>query len=119
MINEPTDFVGNIVAKLIAKALAKPSMSKKAIEWRMIITLSSDYYPVSIIFNDGVSVARSIDSKPTLDVEMNFGTIIELVEGKTSMVKEILNRGIRVKGLLRHPIATFRFYTLMKSILGE
>ncbi|MDF1538457.1 MAG: hypothetical protein P1Q69_06105 [Candidatus Thorarchaeota archaeon] len=119
MIKEPTDFVGNILAKLVAKALAKPSMVSKVEGWKMIVTLSSDYYPVSMVFDEGVTVIRKIDADATLNVEMNFAVIIDLVEGNTSMVRAMLERKIRVRGLFRHPIATFRFYRLMQTIIGE
>ncbi|MHA1908904.1 MAG: hypothetical protein ACW98Y_16500 [Candidatus Thorarchaeota archaeon] len=118
MINEPPDFVGNILAKMINKALTKPSMAMKVQGWKMIVTLSSDYYPVSMVFDEGVTVVRQIDEKPSLIVEMNFAVIIQLVEGNTSMIRAMLKRRIRVGGLFRHPVATFRFYRLMQAILG-
>ncbi|MHA2424550.1 MAG: hypothetical protein ACXAEF_07165 [Candidatus Thorarchaeota archaeon] len=119
MLTEPPDFVGNILAKMLAKVLQDENLARKIKSWKMIVTLTSDYYPVSIVFNEGVSVERTIDSEPTLNVKMKFGTIIRLVEGKSSMIREMLRRRIRVEGLFRHPVATYRFYQLMQKILED
>lgn len=117
MLNKPDDFVGIILAKMITKVLSKPQLARKVKGWKMSITLSSDYYPVTIIFDKGISVIREFDSKPTLNVKMKFETIINMVEGKSSMIGEMFRRRISVEGLVRHPIATYRFYKFMQSLL--
>ena len=118
MLTEPSDFVGNILAKMISKALDDSKLRKRIGTWKMIVTLESDYYPVSMVFDKGISVVRGREPNPTLIVNMDFGTVIELVEGNTSMVRAMLRRKIRVRGLVRHLRSTLRFYQLMNAILG-
>lgn len=118
MLNNPRDFVGNILAMMLSEHLKDPENAKKIQNWRMIVLLRTNFYPISITFENGVTISRDLVEHPTLEIVMSFDTMIELVRGKTSMVKEVIRRQIQIKGLLRHPIATMRFYRLMQVILG-
>ena len=116
MLEEPPDFIGNILAKLINNQIATSTLSDKMQNWRMTVVFDTDYYPVSIIFDETISIKAGIVEEPTLIFNLEFGTILELVEGKTSMIRAILGGKIKVKGF-RHLISLYRFYGLMNSIL--
>jgi len=117
MISEPSDFIGNILAKLINRQLENPITRKKLADWRMSVIIDTDYYPVSIIFDGDISLKTSSVDEPTLIFKMNFGTIISLVKKETSMIRAIIGGSIKVRGLLQNPRAAYRFYSLMNSIL--
>ncbi len=116
MLTEPPDFIGNILAKLINNQIANSALRDKMQNWRMTVVFDTDYYPVSIIFDETISIKSGIVEEPTLIFKMEFGTILELVERKTSMIRAIFSRKIKVKGF-RHLIALYRFYGLMNTIL--
>jgi hypothetical protein len=83
----------------------------------MSVILETDYYPVSIVFGDHIRIdARTVEN-PTLIFSMKFHTIISIVRKETSILSALLRGSIKVKGLINHPRAAFRFYKLMKSIL--
>lgn len=117
MMKEPTDFIGNILAKLINRHLEKQSMRDKMTSWNMSVVIETDYYPVSIIFDERISMKTGSVDEPTLIFKMSFGTIISLVKKDTSMIRAILRGSIKVRGLLQNPRAAYRFYSLMNSIL--
>ena len=117
MLAEPTDFIGNILAKLINRQLEDPATLARVKNWRMSILLHTDYTPLSLIFSDEMRIESGPIAEPTIVVYMTFNTIINLVKGETSLVRSIINRTIKIKGLLRHPVSTFRFYRLMSAIL--
>jgi len=82
MMKEPTDFIGNILAKLINLQLANSSMREKMANWNMSVVLDTDYYPVSIIFDETISMKTGSVDEPTLIFKMSFGTIISLVKNR-------------------------------------
>ncbi len=117
MLAEPTDFIGNILAKLINKQLEHPATLSKVKSWCMSVTLHTDFYPLSIIFSDDMRIERGAIEDPTLSVSMTFDTIIRLIKRDTSMIRFLFNRSIRISGLFRHPISALRFYRLMNAVL--
>ncbi len=117
MIKEPTDFIGNILAKLINRQLENPSKQGMMTSWNMSVVIDTDYYPVSIIFDETISMKTGLVDEPTLIFKMSFGTIISLVKKETSMIRAMLGGSIKVRGLLQNPRAAYRFYILMNSIL--
>jgi hypothetical protein len=117
MLAEPTDFVGKILSIMINKQLEDPITLTKVKNWRMKVILQTDYYPLSLIFDDSLRIENRIVSDPTLVVSLTFDRIMQIVKGKSSLIKSVLNRSIRIKGILRHPIAAFRFYRLMNAVL--
>lgn len=116
MLKEPPDFIGNILAKLINTQIESSTQSRKIMDWRMSVVFDTDFYPLSIIFDEIPSIQAGIVDKPTIIFKLKFGTILELVERKTSMIRGILSGKIKVTGF-RHLIALYRFYGLMNSIL--
>lgn len=116
MLKEPPDFIGNILAKLINSKITNSELNERMQDWRMTVVFDTDYYPVSIYFDETITIKAGIAEEPTLIFKLEFGTILELVERKTSMIRAILRRKIKVKGF-RHLISLYRFYGLMNSIL--
>ncbi|RDE14510.1 MAG: hypothetical protein C4K47_04020 [Candidatus Thorarchaeota archaeon] len=117
MLEQPKDFIGNILAILTSKPLARPDFKDIVAKWKMVVVLETDYYPVTIRFDKGMRVEHGDIPHPTLRVNAKLSTIIELVKGKTSPIRALLNGGLKVKGILRHPRATLRFYRLISSSL--
>ncbi len=117
MLVEPSDFIGKILAKMINKQLENSATLSKVKNWRMSVVLQTDYYPLSLIFSDVIKIESGAIVDPTLVFTMAFNTIIKIAKGDSSLVKSVFNRSIKIKGLLRHPIATLRFYRLMNAVL--
>ncbi|TFH06422.1 MAG: hypothetical protein E4H14_10850 [Candidatus Thorarchaeota archaeon] len=117
MLEEPPDFIGNILAKLLNRQLQNPSLRKRIEDWRMSAVLETDYYPVCLIFGQAVSIQTDTIDSPTLVLSMNFGTIIKLVEGETTMIRAMLRGSIKIKGFFRNLRSVYRFYSLMNLIL--
>jgi putative sterol carrier protein len=117
MLEQPRDFIGNILAVLTSKPLARPDFKAAVTKWKMVVVLETDYYPVTVKFDKGIRVEHGDNLHPTIRVRAKLSTIIELVKGTTSPMRALLNGGLKVKGLLRHPRATLRFYKLISSSL--
>jgi putative sterol carrier protein len=117
MLEQPKDFIGNIIAVLISKPLARPGFRSAVMKWEMVVMLETDYYPVAIIFDKGIRIEHGDSPRPTIRVSAKLSTIIELVKGRVSPIRALLNGGLKVRGLLRHPRATLRFYRLISASL--
>ncbi|TFG31167.1 hypothetical protein EU527_13110 [Candidatus Thorarchaeota archaeon] len=117
MIAEPRDFIGNILAKLINNRLENPLELERVKKWRMSVILETDYYPISIIFEDQIGIEATTVDDPTLIFRMKFQTIVSIVKKETSILRALIHGSIRVKGIIQHPRAAFRFYKLMNLIL--
>ncbi len=117
MIGEaPRDFVGRLVSIVLAKGLEKKNDSIK--DWKMRVLVQTNYYPVSLEFNEGLSIRKGSIMDPTLEVKFDMDTLVELVTGVKSPLKCVLSGDIKMKGFFRHPIAGFRFYNLMVASIG-
>ena len=117
MLEQPRDFIGNILAVLTSRPLARTDFKAAVAKWKMVVVLETDYYPVTIRFDKGITVEHGDNPHPTIRVRAKLGTIIQLVKGTTSPIRALLNGGLKVKGLLRHPRATLRFYKLISASL--
>jgi hypothetical protein len=117
LLVEPTDFIGKILAMMINKQLESPATLSEVEKWQMTVVLQTDFYPLSLIFDDTMRIEKGVSPEPTLLVTTTFNTIIRIAKGESSLIKSVLGRSIRIKGLFRHPIATFRFYRLMNVVL--
>lgn len=116
-MEEPKDFLGFLLYKLINKQLEDPNLSSDVIHWNMTVVLDTNYYPVTISFDNGVNISKDAIPNPTLRIKLSLDTIIQLAMNETSIVKAVLSRKIRIAGMLRHPLATKKFYSLLSSIL--
>ena len=83
----------------------------------MKVIFETNFYPVSIIFDNGIEIKKGEVENPTIRIFMTFDTMVDLVREKQSPIGAILSGKIKVKGLLRHPLAAYRFYKLMISSL--
>ncbi len=117
MIEEPPDFLGNIVGKLLNHQISEHSLDMKLKDWNMSVVFDTDFYPISIIFDSTIQIETGFVPNPTLVFNMRFDTIIDLIEQKISLAQSVLGGKVKMKGFFRHPIAGFRFYRLMNSIL--
>lgn len=118
MLNKPRDFVGNILAMMLSEQIKDERTRNRIHTWKMSVILATNYYPILIDFNRGVTITREVVDNPTLCISMSFDTMIALIRSESTIVREVLTGSIRIKGFLRHPLAAFRFYGLMKDMLG-
>ena len=117
MLDEPKDFIGFLMAQLINRQLEDPNLESRVKGWKMTVVLATDYYPVTLIFNEGVRLSRGAASDATITIEMSFSTIIRLVMEETSTIKAVLSGEIKARGMFRHPVAMKRFYGLLNAAL--
>ncbi|MGY5861442.1 MAG: SCP2 sterol-binding domain-containing protein [Candidatus Thorarchaeota archaeon] len=117
MLDEPKDFIGYLMAQLISRQLEDPKLESRVKGWKMTVVLATDYYPVTLTFDQGVRLSKGAADDATLTVKMSFDTIIRLVMEEISTIKAVLNGKIKAKGMLRHPVAMMRFYTLLTAAL--
>lgn len=118
MIEEPPDFVGLVLARLLRRRLEEePSLRAKVSSYRMSVVINTNYYLVAIHFDDEIKITKGDVENPTLRIELSFDTIIRLALGRVSPIRAILNGEMRIKGLLRHPVAAYRMYRLLMPAL--
>jgi putative sterol carrier protein len=118
MVSEPSDFVGNVLAKLVNRRLeADRQLQAKVDDYRMSVVVSTSYYPVTLHFNKGLRIEKGAAKRPTLQLELGFDTIVQLAQQRISPMRAVLTGQIKVKGLLRHPLATYRIYRLLMPAL--
>ena len=117
-IDEPTDFLGNIFAKIIASYLNKTASPPMIETWKMRIVLVTDLYPISMLFENGLKIQRGEIENATLRLTSTMTTIVQIAKGDVSMIGAVLRRKIKIRGLIRHPIAALRFYRLINKAIG-
>jgi putative sterol carrier protein len=115
VLEEPRDFVGYLLAHAVEKQLQDSTIKSKVRTWKMEIVLQTNYYPVTMIFDNGVKIIREAVESPTLIVKISMDTISQIIKGECSPIKAFLKGDIKVKGMFRHPIAMKRFYGLLMS----
>lgn len=117
MLEEPTDFVGFLFAHTVSKQLENPEIESRVRNWKMTVVVDTNYYPVTIEFNDGVRIIRKFIDNPTLIVKISMDTISHIIKGELSPFRAFLSGDIKVKGMFRHPLALKRFYGLIIGTL--
>lgn len=117
VLNEPRDFIGTILAFLFERELASKTRRDEVVKWNMLVTLDTDYYPVTIHFANGIRVERGRIDDPTLTLRTSVNTLVLIAQGRFSPIRGLLQGKLKMKGILRHPIATVRFYRLMMDAL--
>ena len=117
MIEEPKDFLGYLLYRLINKQLEDHNVKSDVEKWNMIVVLNTNYYPVTISFKNGFRIKKGAKQNPTLSIAFSLDTVIRLAMSETSILKAVLSREIKVGGILRHPLAAKKFYGLLSSIL--
>jgi putative sterol carrier protein len=118
MLNEPKDLLGNILGILLARQFTDEDFLAEVKGWDMTVVLDTDYYPITLNFNNGISIEKGAAPDPTIKLTTTLATIARISEGELSPIRGMLNRELKIRGLLTHPRATYRFYRLMMSALG-
>jgi putative sterol carrier protein len=86
--------------------------------WKMTVVLETDYYPITMHFEKGISIEKGAVQNPTITLTTTLAAIASISEGELSPIRGILTRKLKIRGFLTHPRATYRFYRLMMSALG-
>ncbi|MFW9846942.1 MAG: SCP2 sterol-binding domain-containing protein [Candidatus Thorarchaeota archaeon] len=118
MLNRPKDLLGNILDILLARQFEDEAFLSQVKSWKMSVVLDTDYYPVTLKFHEGISIEKGAISNPTITLTTTIATIASIAEGRLSPVQGMLTRRLKLRGLLTHPRATYRFYRLMMRALG-
>lgn len=90
----------------------EPKFQKLVINWNKKILIDiEDFYPIEILFigNQIKFKVSEIDKKIDLKVRMSIYTLLDLAYGRLGPVKAVVQRKIRIKGLIK-------FGTLLKFI---
>jgi len=90
----------------------EPKFQKLVINWNKKILIDiEDFYPIEILFigNQIKFKISEIDKKIDLKVRMSIYTLLDLAYGRLGPVKAVVQRKIRIKGLIK-------FGTLLKFI---
>ena len=117
MLDEPRDFVGYLLAHALEQRLEDPDINSKVKTWKMTVNVETDYYPLSIRFDNGLRITRDIVDHPTLSVIISMDTMSQIIKEECSPLKAFLSGDIKVKGMFRHPLAMKRFYSLLIGAL--
>jgi putative sterol carrier protein len=90
----------------------EPKFQKLVINWNKKILIDiEDFYPIEIVFigNQIKFKVSEIDKKIDLKVRMSIYTLLDLAYGRLGPVKAVVQRKIRIKGIIK-------FGTLLKFI---
>jgi putative sterol carrier protein len=117
VLDEPRDFVGYLLAHVVEQRLEDPNINSKVKTWKMTVNVETNYYPLSMIFDNGLRITRDIVDSPTLSVSISMDTISRIIKEEYSPIKAFLNGDIKVKGMFSHPLAMKRFYSLLIGAL--
>ncbi|MFX0108922.1 MAG: SCP2 sterol-binding domain-containing protein [Candidatus Hodarchaeota archaeon] len=112
----PTDFIGAILHSLLERRLDSAT-KRKVLSWKMRVLLETDYYPLTIDFDNGYHITRDVEESYTIRVGLNMDTLIQIARGKTTLLRSVLKRRVKISGLIRHPIAALRIYSLINTAL--
>lgn len=119
MLNEPSDFLGSILSRMLDRYLSNPSVLREIEDWRMSVRLVTDYYDLVLTFNRGITVTREQNAPSTITVSTTFNDLLRVLSGEVSLFRALLSGKMKVSGFARHPVSAFRFYRVMKSLLQE
>jgi putative sterol carrier protein len=115
VLEEPRDFLGYLLAHAIENQLQDPEFISRVKTWKMTVVLETNYYPLTMVFDNGLKIIRKAVENPTLIVKISMDTINQIIKEECSPLKAFFKGNIKVKGLFRHPIAMKRFYGLLTS----
>ncbi|TXT54541.1 MAG: hypothetical protein BAJATHORv1_60037 [Candidatus Thorarchaeota archaeon] len=113
IVNPTDDFIGTLLAEVFRRELESEKKKEEVSKWKISMILDTDYYPVSIEFNNGISIIKGVIKDPDITMTTSMQTIIDITRGKTSALRAIRKGELRVKGLFRHPRSAFRLYRFM------
>lgn len=87
--------------------------------WKMNVVLATDYYPLTLIFDNGLEFRKGDLQEPDIRIGFQFNTLLELVQGKKTLLGAILGKAVKIEGLLQHPTDVYRLYKLIRYIIEE
>jgi len=117
-MEKPADFIGLLFSILLDRKLENQSFRNEVKTWNMSVVLETDYYPITLQFDDGVSIHYGSDESPDIYVKTTMKQIIDIARGNQGLLVSIARRKIAINGIWRHPRAGYRFYKTMKNLLG-
>ena len=111
-IQKGEDLLSISLSTILNYRKDEPEFQKLVVNWNKNILIEiEDFYPVEVVFNRNEIrfKVNDIDKKVDLKVKMDIYTFLDLAYGRIGPVKAVLQRKIRIKGLLK-------FGTLLKFI---
>jgi hypothetical protein len=117
-MQKPGDFIGILFSILLDNKLEDQSFREEINSWNMIVVLETDYYPITMRFDDGVSIHYGFHANPDIHVKTTMKQIIEIAQGDEGFLVSIARGEVSINGIWRHPRAGYRFYRTMKNLLG-
>jgi len=91
---------------------------------KKILVEMEGFYPVMAIFqNNNISFKfRDIKQKPDLTIKIDLNTLLDMAYGRTSTVKAVLSRKLKIKGLYKiKTLLKFKkvFFDTMKMVAAD
>jgi len=114
---QPSDFIGSIIYTMLKQRMQQNPNCPPFHTWQMKVVLSTDYYPLSLIFDNGLEFHKGDLQEADIRLDFSFEVLLEIIKGRKGFLGAILRRGVRIEGFLKHPFAAYRFYKLMSYII--
>ncbi|TFG12807.1 hypothetical protein EU537_08260 [Candidatus Thorarchaeota archaeon] len=118
-MEKPGDFIGLLFRILLDKKLENESFREEVKAWNMTVVLETDYYPITMRFDNGVSIHYGSDKSADIHVKTTMKRMIEIAAGNQGLLASIVGGMISVNGIWRRPRSGYRFYKTMKHLLGD
>jgi len=118
-IQKGEDLLSISISTILNYRKDELEFQKLVLDWNKKILIEiEDFYPLEIIFqgNEIKFKVNDIDKKVDLKVKMNIYTLLDLAYGRVSSVKAVLQRKIRIKGLLKVRILLKFMNIFLKSM---
>ncbi|MFO7835182.1 MAG: hypothetical protein R6V83_00885 [Candidatus Thorarchaeota archaeon] len=115
----PGDFFGLIIYTMLVQKMKQDSKCPSFQNWNMKVVLITDYYPLTLYFDNGLEFQKGEIDEPDIKLHFSFYTMVQIIKGTRGILSAILSGDIRTEGILQHPIAGYRLYKLMRCIIGE
>jgi len=118
-IQKGEDLLSITLSNILNYRKDEPEFQKLVLNWnKKILIEMEDFYSVEVIFNRNEIRFKvsDIDKKVDLKVKMNTYTFLDLAYGRIGPVKAVLQRKIRIKGLLKFGILLKFIKIFMKSM---
>ena len=118
-IQKGEDLLSISLNTILSYRKNEPEFQKLVFNWNKKILIEvEDFYPIEIIFhNDNIKFKVSnIDKNLDLKVKMDIYTLLDLAYGRLSLIKAVIKRKIRIKGLLKVGILRKFIKIFLKSM---
>ncbi len=80
------------------------------------MVLDTDYYPVTLVFQDGLTVRAGRTEDYTFGVRLTVALLVDILRGRVSVLGALLRGQLTVEGLWRHLRGVYRFYRLLSQL---